>query len=235
MISVIIPTRNSEAVLSATLTALVPAAVEGIVREVIVADAGSTDRTLMVADQAGVDVVQSEAGRGRQLRAGAAAARSRWLLFLHADTVLEYGWEHEAAQFTERVDSGRRAPAAASFRFTLDDVGFAPRALEALVTLRSGFLRRPYGNQGLLISRQLYDEIGGYKPLPVMEDLDLARRLGRRRLVALTVAGADQCQRLPPRGLFQTGRAQPGLPCALSLPGAGGADRAPQLLTVPSA
>jgi rSAM/selenodomain-associated transferase 2 len=185
MISVIIPTHNSEAGLGPTLTALVPAAVEGIVREVIVADAGSTDRTLMVADQAGVEVISAESGRGRQMRAGAARARARWLLFLHPDTVLEYGWEHEAAQFMERVDSGRRARAAASFRFTIDDIGVAPRAVEALVALRTGLLRRTFGDQGLLIPQDLYDELGGFAPLPLMEDVDLVQRLGRRRLVIL--------------------------------------------------
>jgi rSAM/selenodomain-associated transferase 2 len=185
MISVIIPTLNNEAALSASLTALVPAAVEGIVREVIVADAGSTDRTLMVADQAGVDVISTEAGRGRQLKAGAARARSRWLLFVHPDTVLDHGWEHEAAQFTERVDSGRRRPAAAFFRFTIDDTGLAPRLVDGLASVRAHVLRRPHGDQGLLISRDLYDEVGGYKPLPLMEDIDLVRRIGRRRLVML--------------------------------------------------
>jgi rSAM/selenodomain-associated transferase 2 len=185
MISVIIPTLNSEAGLGAALTALVPAAVEGIVREVIVADAGSTDRTLMVADQAGVDVISAEPGRGKQMRTGAAKARSQWLLFLHPDTVLEHGWEHEAAQFIERVDSGRRHRSAAAFRFTIDDIGLAPRALESLVALRTGLFRRTFGDQGLLISRDLYDEVGGFAPLPLMEDVDLVRRLGRRRVVIL--------------------------------------------------
>lgn len=185
MISVIIPTHNSEAGIGPTLTALVPAAVEGIVREVIVADAGSTDRTLMVADQAGVDVVTTDTGRGRQLRTGAATARSQWLLFLHPDTVLEHGWEFEAAQFMERVDSGRRKLAAAAFRFTIDDVGMAPRTVEALVALRTGLLRRTFGDQGLLIRRDLYDEVGGFAPLPLLEDVDLVKRLGRRRLVIL--------------------------------------------------
>lgn len=185
MISVVIPTMNSEAGLGLALTALVPAAVEGIVREVIVADAGSTDRTLMVADQAGVDVIQTDAGRGKQLRAGAARAKSNWLLFLHAETALEHGWEYEAAQFMERVDSGRRRRSAAAFRFTIDDVGVAPRALEILVALRTGILRRTFGDQGLLIRRDLYDEVGGFAPLPLMEDVDLVKRLGRRRLTIL--------------------------------------------------
>jgi rSAM/selenodomain-associated transferase 2 len=185
MISVVIPTHNSEVGLGMALTALVPAAVEGIVREVIVVDGGSADRTLQVADQAGVDVVSAEPVRGKQLRMGAARARSNWLLFLHPDTVLEHGWEYEASQFMERIDSGRRRRSAAAFRFTIDDTGLAPRALEAIVALRTGLLRRSFGDQGLLIPRNLYDETGGFAPLPVMEDVDLVRRLGRRRLVVL--------------------------------------------------
>ena len=203
MISVIIPTLNSEAGLGLALTALVPAAVEGIVREVIVADAGSTDRTLMVADQAGVDVISTEAGRGKQLRAGAARARSNWLLFLHPDTVLEHGWEFEASQFMERVDTGRRHRSAAAFRFTIDDIGLAPRALETLVAARTAFFRRTFGDQGLLISRDLYDEIGGFAPLPMMEDVDLVKRLGRRRLTILRSRALTSGQRYRNEGYFK--------------------------------
>jgi rSAM/selenodomain-associated transferase 2 len=185
MISVVIPTLDAEEDLGRTLAALVPAAVEGIVREVIIVDGGSRDRTLEVADHAGAEIMKSEPGRGNQLKAGAARARFPWLLFLHADTVLEAGWERDVAQFIERVDSGRLAPRAAAFRFTLDDLGFAPRALETLVLLRTTLLKLPYGDQGLLIPRRLYDEIGGFKPLPVMEDVDIVRRLGRRRILPL--------------------------------------------------
>jgi rSAM/selenodomain-associated transferase 2 len=185
MISVVIPTLDAEEDLGRTLAALVPAAVEGLVREVIVVDGGSHDRTLEIADHAGAEIMKSEPGRGIQLRAGAARTRFPWLLFLHADTVLETGWERDAHQMIERVETGRLEPRAAVFRFTLDDLGFAPRALETLVLLRTALLRLPYGDQGLLIPRRLYDEIGGYKPLPVMEDVDIVRRLGRRRLVPL--------------------------------------------------
>jgi hypothetical protein len=123
-----------------------------------------------------------DAGRGGQLAAGAARARFSWLLFLHADTELEHGWEREASLLIGRVESGRLRPTAAAFRFTLDDLGFAPRALEALVSMRNRLFKLPYGDQGLLISRRLYDEIGGYAPLPLMEDVDIVRRLGRRRV-----------------------------------------------------
>jgi rSAM/selenodomain-associated transferase 2 len=185
MISVIIPTLNDEANLTATLTALVPAAVEGFVREVIVVDGGSQDRTAEIADQAGAAVITAPANRGAQLRAGASAARHPWLLFLNADTVLDDGWEREAGQFMERVETGRERRPAAAFRFALDDEGFAPRVLEGLVRLRCLAVGLPYGDQGLLIPRQHYDEAGGYRPMPLMEDLDLVRRIGGRRVKLL--------------------------------------------------
>lgn len=185
MISVIIPTLNAETLLGPTLTALIPAAVEGIVREVVVVDAGSTDRTLMVADQAGVEIIKCEAGRGQQMMKGARRAKSNWLLFLHAGTVLDHGWELEADQFISRIDNGRRKQAAAAFRFTLDDIGMAPRLVETISSALDLAFRRPHGEQGLLISRQLYDEVGGYKPMPLLEDIDLIRRIGRRRMVIL--------------------------------------------------
>lgn len=185
MISVVIPTLNAEAHLAQSMSSLVTAAVDGLVREVIVADGGSTDRTLEIADGAGAEIVKSEAGRGAQLRAGASRARFPWLLFLNADTYLDPGWEREAHLHIERVDSGRRRATAASFRLTIDDEGLVPRALEAMAGLRTGILKLPYGDQGLLISRALYDDAGGFGVLPLLEDIDLARRLGRRRLTAL--------------------------------------------------
>ncbi len=185
MITVVIPTLNAEGGLAATLSALVPAVVEGLVREVIVVDGGSADRTLKIADQAGVDVLASKPGRGVQLAAGAARARFPWLLFLHADTVLEPGWEREAAAFIERVDAGKREPAAAAFGFALDDTGVAPRLLERLVELRNLLFRLPYGDQGLLIPKALYGAVGGYRPLALMEDVDIVRRLSRRQRILL--------------------------------------------------
>jgi hypothetical protein len=104
---------------------------------------------------------------------------------LHADTVLEPGWAEEAEAFVERVMTGRRAQAAAAFRFALDDDGFMPRLLESLVALRCFLFALPYGDQGLLISRKLYRELGGFRPMPLMEDVDLMRRLKRQQLVML--------------------------------------------------
>lgn len=185
MITVIIPTLDAEQGLAATLSALVPAAVDGLVRQVVIVDGGSRDATLRIADDAGAEIVHCKPGRGGQLIAGVPHARCPWLLFLHADTVPEPGWEREVAHFVEFVDTGRRPLAAAAFRFALDDHGLKPRLIEAGVALRTGLFRLPYGDQGLLIPRRLYDSIGGYRPMPLMEDVDIVRRLGRRRVVVL--------------------------------------------------
>ncbi len=209
MISVVIPALNAQAHLERTLAALVPAAVDGIVREVVLADGGSSDKTILIADDAGAVIVKSERGRGPQLVAGAAAAKCPWLLFLHADTVLEEGWEREASRFMGEVDRRGRAEAAAAFRFALDDKGIAPRVLERLVAARSSLAGLPFGDQGLLISRRLYSGIGGFAPMPIMEDVDIVRRLGRARIAILKSRAVTSAARYRQRGLSQAHAAQP--------------------------
>ena len=181
--------------LGAALSALVPAVVDGLVRQVVIVDGGSSDRTLKIAEESGADLVRSPRGRGNQLAEGARHARFPWLLFLHADTVLEPGWEREAGAFVERVDSGQRPPAAAAFRFALDDMGFLPRLIETGVAMRCTLFRLPYGDQGLLLPRRLYEEIGGFRPLPLMEDVDIVRRLGRARTLILRTAAVTSAMR----------------------------------------
>ncbi len=195
MISVIIPTFNAEASLVHCLASLVPAVVDGLVQEAIVVDGGSSDATLTLADAAGTRFLRAERGRGRQLDAGARAARGNWLLFLHADTVLEPGWEKEVKCFIERVETVRRTQAAAAFRFALDDEGLMPRLLEMLVGIRCLMLALPYGDQGLLISRTLYGKLGGFRSLPLMEDVDLVRRLRRGQRVMLKSRAVTSAQR----------------------------------------
>jgi len=185
MITIIIPTLNSEESLAATMSALVPGAVDGIVRDVVVVDGGSRDQTMAIVEASGAQIVNAARGRGSQLAAGVAEARSDWYLFLHADTVLERGWEQEVRAYIERVGAGARPLSAAAFRFALDDIGFLPRLLEWMVGLRCLLFRLPYGDQGLLIPKQLYQGTGGYRALPLMEDVDLVRRIGRRRIVML--------------------------------------------------
>ncbi len=194
MLSVVIPTLDAGRDLPATLAALVPGAVSGLIREVIVADGSSCDPTVRIAEAAGATVIRAPRGRGTQLAAGAAAARGDWLLFLHADTVLEPGWETEVAGFIDQASAiGYEGPAAACFRLRLADASLGARIIERGVALRTAWLGLPYGDQGLVISRQCYDRLGGFAPLPLMEDVDLVRRLGRRvamlRHAAVTDAG----------------------------------------------
>lgn len=197
MISVVIPTLNSEATLPRVLSALVHAAVQGLVREVIIADGGSTDDTFEIAEAAGAKFVRAPRGRGSQLAAGAKAAKSAWLLFLHADTVLQPDWDQEVSKLFEHISSGRvRGPEmAAAFRFALDDFSGAARFVEQAVALRCALLKLPYGDQGLLVNRRLYDKLGGYRALPLMEDVDLVRRIGRRRLVMLRARAVTSPER----------------------------------------
>src|SRR6516225_5921161 len=205
MISVIIPTLNAEATLGRTLTALVPAAVAGLVGEVIVVDGGSSDHTADIAEHAGASLVKERLGRGQQLKTGAARARFPWLLFLHADTALASGWEHEVSAFMRAVDRQELPAAAAACRFALDDTGTRPRVLEGLVALRCATLRVPYGDQGLLIPKRLYEEIGGYRPLALMEDVDLVRRLGRGRVVLLRTEAVASAERFRREGYLRRG------------------------------
>lgn len=191
MISVIIPTRNSEAELVHALSALVTAAAEGVIREVIVVDGGSADNTEKVADAAGCTWV-SRAGSSRSERLAHGASLSRrgeWLLFLQPETLLESGWHHEVQAFIERASRAPNGPRmAASFRLRHEAFGLSARVSEIFAALRSRLLGMPYGNQGLLISRQFYQELGGHRPLPELEDLDMAKRIGRGRMVFLRAA-----------------------------------------------
>lgn len=181
MISVIIPTLDAAETLPPCLAALVPAAIEGIVREVIVADGNSSDATHRIADEAGCTIIVcAERGRGAQLREGAGRARQPWLLFLHADTVLEAGWQDEALRLMQAVDSGSQPPVAAAFRFALSDAGRFARVVEVGVAIRCAVIKLPFGDQGLLISRDLYDRAGGFPPLPLMEDVAFIRNIPRR-------------------------------------------------------
>ena len=182
-LSVVVPALNAAGVLPAALAALEEGRRARLVAEVILADGGSTDGTAGIAAGAGARVVHAgAAGRGPQLIAGAAAARGAWLLFLHADTCLSPGWAPAVAR---ALADPAMAARAGYFRLRLDDPAPQARFVERLANWRSRRLGLPYGDQGLLIARTFYDRLGGFRPLPLMEDVEFVRRIGRRRLAVL--------------------------------------------------
>jgi rSAM/selenodomain-associated transferase 2 len=183
-LSVVIPALNAAGSLRATLAGL------GGVAEVVVVDGGSRDDTPEVAARHGARVIAAPRGRGAQLAAGVAAAKHAWLLLLHADTRLGGAWEAAV-----RAHIAGFPARAGYFRFALDCRDPRARRLERLVAWRCRVLALPYGDQGLLIRRDLLQKIGGIRPLPLMEDVDLVRRLGRGRLAALDAVAVTSAER----------------------------------------
>jgi glycosyltransferase involved in cell wall biosynthesis len=179
MFSVVIATQDSERTLVPTLAALVPGATAGLVRDVIVADGGSKDETEQVAEIAGCRFLASAEPLGARLAAAAREARGPWLMFLTAGTVPEPTWIDETMRFAEASEL-RGEPRAAVFSPARAG-GFG-----ALVRRLTGALPEP--GQGLMISKLLYEELGGHRAAAAEPRNDLLRRIGRRRLVTLRSA-----------------------------------------------
>jgi len=181
-ISIVIPTLNAAAALPATLVALGEGLEAGLIRELILSDGGSTDDIAGLADRAGALLVTGPAGRGGQLARGAAVAEGTWLMFLHADTHLAPGWGR--AVLSHICASADRA---GYFRLAFRAQGMAPRLVAGWANLRARRLGLPYGDQGLLIQRALYDAVGGFADIPLMEDVAMAKALqGRLQPIAAT-------------------------------------------------
>jgi len=170
--------------------------------EVVICDGGSRDQTRQVAQLAGATVLDSPtSGRGPQLRWGVDHSRHAWLLVLHADSRLPGPWHQRVDQI---LSSPEAHLSAWSFDFKVD-AGMRPMLwlLQRMVNLRSRWLQRPYGDQGLLIHRQLYARVGGYRPLALMEDLDLVERLSKvATLRSLNCALLTSAQRWQKRSVL---------------------------------
>ncbi len=181
-VSIVIPTLNACSEMPATLAALAEGLQAGLIRELVISDGGSQDGIAGLAAEAGAVLIAGPAGRGGQLARGAVRARGDWLLFLHADTHLGPGW---AAAVRDHI---RRYPDRAGyFRLAFRAEGPAARIVAGWANWRSRRLGLPYGDQGLLMSRKLYEQAGGYPDIPLMEDVALARKLkGRLREIGAT-------------------------------------------------
>lgn len=181
-LSIIIPAYNAAANLPLCLSSLMPGLEAGLIKEVLVVDGGSSDNTARIADGTGATVLASpQKGRAAQLRHGADNARGNWLLFLHADTALSRDW-------AERVQAhiAQRPQNAATFTLAYRSDHPMAKTVARRANWRARTLGLPYGDQGLLISRKLYDTVAGYPETPFMEDVQIVRAIGKSRLSHLS-------------------------------------------------
>jgi glycosyltransferase involved in cell wall biosynthesis len=189
MLSAVIATAESERTLVPTLAALVPAVPAGLLREVVIADAGSSDATGEVAEIAGCRFMSSAEPLGARLKAAAESTRAPWLLFLRAGCVPDPGWIAAAERFMQGAEMLEDAGRAAVFRPHSAADLMRPRLAELAVILRAALGGAPRPEQGLLIARRFYETLGGHAGNNEAEAA-LLRKLGRRRIAMLACAAS---------------------------------------------
>ncbi|MBU2549450.1 MAG: TIGR04283 family arsenosugar biosynthesis glycosyltransferase [Proteobacteria bacterium] len=177
-ISAIVPVLDEEAALPRTLERLT-----SLGFEVIVVDGGSRDGSVETARRFGVRVLAALPGRARQMNRGAARAGGEILFFVHADSRVP----DNAAGIIART-LARPGTAAGAFRLAIDSPRPVLRFIAGLANLRSRLLQLPWGDQGLFLTRRVFEEVGGFQDLPLMEDVDLDRRLKRVGRIVLAPA-----------------------------------------------
>jgi len=198
MISIIIPVLNEEAHLGSCIEAVRQ---NDASCEIIIVDGGSFDRTIEIAESfQGVKVMKTPKGRGLQMNAGAFSATGDILLFLHADTTLEDGWVQAIARAVKD-----RSIAGGAFTFAINNPSKKYRVVEEWVRLRCFLFRLPYGDQGIFVKRDVFHKLGGYKNIPLMEDVDLIERMkGQGRIVILDTKALTSERRWGRKGLIYT-------------------------------
>ncbi len=195
-ISVVIPTLNAAHTIGPTLACLYEGMGQSLICEVIFADGGSEDSIKEIAKEVGATLVTSPKGRGSQLSAGAKVAKGKWILFIHADTVLSENWVHTMGNHINTKTN------AAYCRLKFDTDTAPARFIAACANLRSRLFGLPYGDQTLLISKNLYKSTGGYPEIPLMEDVAIVRKL-RGKLTLLDITATTGSDRYIKDGWFK--------------------------------
>ncbi len=196
-IAVVIPSLNEEARLGRTI-ARVRECGEPV--RIVVADGGSSDATVPLAESLGAEAIVVPGGRAAQLNAGAAATKADILLFLHADTLLPLDWPDHVRRTLARPNT-----AAGAFRLLIDDGRSSLRLMEFGAQLRSRFFQLPYGDQALFMTRRMFDRAGGFPELALMDDYALVKRLKRLGRIRIAPAGAlTSARRWRGKGPFRT-------------------------------
>lgn len=176
MLSIIIATEGQEQPAVATLSALVPGAAAGIIREVLLVDRAASDTIARVADVAGCAYLAASGTRAEALAAGAAQARSPWLMFMRAGAVLDPTWIDETTQFVQTVATSGQARAGI-FRYARSP--YAQTTWRDHIGLLTRLFGQPSADQGLLIARDHFERLGGYNTRARSPEAKLLRRLGR--------------------------------------------------------
>ncbi|MHC5822327.1 MAG: TIGR04283 family arsenosugar biosynthesis glycosyltransferase [Nostoc sp.] len=195
-ISIIIPTLNEAGNIKEAIATTQPST--NI--EIIVVDAGSEDGTVEIAQSLGVKVISSSPGRAVQMNAGALAASGDILLFLHADTRLPTG-------FDEMIRTALQQPGtvAGAFNLRIDASLLSLRWVEWGVNVRSHFYQMPYGDQAIFLTKAVFQQMGGFPELPIMEDFELMRRLKRTGcIVIIPTPVVTSARRWLQKGVFKT-------------------------------
>ncbi|MEH2368862.1 TIGR04283 family arsenosugar biosynthesis glycosyltransferase [Nostoc sp.] len=168
--------------------------------EVIVVDGGSSDDTVAIAQSLNVKVISSSPGRAVQMNAGAVAASGEILLFLHADTLLPTG-------FDEMIRTALQQPGtvAGAFKLRIDASRLSLRWVEWGVNVRSHFYQMPYGDQAIFLTKEVFQQIGCFPELPIMEDFELMRRLkGIGHIVIISTPVVTSARRWLQKGVLKT-------------------------------
>jgi rSAM/selenodomain-associated transferase 2 len=200
-ISIIIPVLNEVKNIRVAIDSIFPS--ENT--EVIVVDGGSSDGTIEVVKELGIMLLYSTAGRAAQMNLGAQNATSDILVFLHADTRLPLGYDDLIRTALGNICRSDRVPIAGAFALEIDDRSRRFRWVEWGVKYRSRFLKMPYGDQAIFLRAKVFDEIGGFPDLPIMEDFELMRRLQKLGSVAIIEEPViTSARRWLQQGIFKT-------------------------------
>lgn len=204
MITVVIPVGLRCHGLVGTLSGLVPAASEGVVRDVVLVGDSRNAALIEIADVTGAVLLHHKGERAAALRAGGLAkVRGSWLLFLEPGIRLEPDWFHAAAEFIEEAVQTGRTDRVATFRYRSRSKQMGDQLRRFGFGLRTQTVGVPARDQGLLIDRQLYHRLGGHQDLDDLADAALWRRLGTRRITRLAAGlfpvdqGASASARAP--------------------------------------
>lgn len=195
-ISVIIPTFNEQDRINEIIEDIKQKS-ENFEIEIIISDASPNQKTLTSITHSNIKKVPSEKGRGTQLNTGVENSAGNVLFFLHADTKLP---KNAFSQINKTI---KKYPAGA-FKFGIENAGFGLKIIEFFVNLRNLITSAPYGDQGLFITREFFREIGGFKDIPLMEDLDIIKRIQRKNFKILSEKILTSDRRYKKHGIIKT-------------------------------